>query len=85
MRGYSPLSGELAIRPEEDADTSVAADAAGAPPPYPRRTLKTKPELWVAAIGFGLLVLALGGWAVDAVRWSLASAREQWRLSLSAR
>jgi hypothetical protein len=46
--------------------------------------MKLKLKFWIVLIGFGLFLLALGGWAVDAVRWSLASARLQARLALSA-
>jgi hypothetical protein len=45
--------------------------------------LKTK--MWLALIGTALVLLALGGWAVDALRWPFASARTHWRLALSTR
>jgi hypothetical protein len=36
-------------------------------------------------LGMSLVLLALGGWTVDAIRWPFASARMQWRLALSTR
>lgn len=47
--------------------------------------MKLKTKWWIALIGTALVLLALGGWAVDAVRWPFASARMQWRLAISAR
>jgi hypothetical protein len=47
--------------------------------------MKMKTKMWIGLIGALLLVLALGGWAVDAIRWPFASARLQWRLALSTR
>jgi hypothetical protein len=47
--------------------------------------MKTKTKMWIALIGTLLVLLALGGWAVDAVRWSFASARLHGRLALSMR
>jgi hypothetical protein len=41
--------------------------------------------MWLVLLGAMLVVLALGGWAVDAIRWPFASARMQWRLALSTR
>jgi hypothetical protein len=28
-------------------------------------------KLWIVVIGLALLLLALGGWAVDGLRWAL--------------
>ena len=47
------------------------------------RLMKTK--MWIALLGTMLVLLALGGWAVDAIRWPFASAWLQWRLALSTR
>jgi hypothetical protein len=44
--------------------------------------MKTQTKMWIALIGLMLVVLALGGWAVDAVRWPLASVRAQRRLAI---
>jgi hypothetical protein len=33
--------------------------------------------LYITLLAFGLLVLALGGWAVQGVRWSLTAPRRQ--------
>jgi len=48
-------------------------------------TMKLKTKMWIGLIGSALVLLALGGWAVDALRWPFASARTQWRLALSTR
>ena len=47
--------------------------------------MKLKTKMWIALIGTALVLLALGGWAVDALRWPFANARNQWRLALSPR
>jgi len=47
--------------------------------------MKMKTKMWIALLGTMLVLLALGGWAVDAIRWPFASARMQWRLALSTR
>jgi len=47
--------------------------------------MKLKTKMWITLIGTALVLLALGGWAVDALRWPFASARTQWRLALSTR
>jgi hypothetical protein len=47
--------------------------------------MKLKTKMWIALIGGALVLLALGGWAVDALRWPFASVRMQWRLALSTR
>ena len=47
--------------------------------------MKMKTKMWIALLGTMLVLLALGGWAVDAVRWPFASARMQRRLALSTR
>jgi hypothetical protein len=47
--------------------------------------MKTKTKFWIGLLGTLLVLLALGGWAVDAIRWPFASARMQWRLALSTR
>jgi hypothetical protein len=47
--------------------------------------MKTKTKMWIALLGVMLVLLALGGWAVDALRWPFASARMQMRLALSTR
>ena len=49
------------------------------------RAMKLKTKMWIALLGTMLVLLALGGWAVDAIRWPFASARMQWRLALSPR
>jgi len=47
--------------------------------------MKMKTKMWLGLLGTMLVLLALGGWAVDAIRWPFASARMQWRLALSPR
>ena len=47
--------------------------------------MKMKTKMWITVLGTMLVLLALGGWAVDAIRWPLASARFQLRLALSTR
>jgi hypothetical protein len=47
--------------------------------------MKLKTKMWLTLLGTLLVLLALGGWAVDAIRWPFASARMQWRLALSTR
>ena len=47
--------------------------------------MKPKTKMWLALLGTMLVLLALGGWAVDAIRWPFASARMQWRLATSTR
>jgi hypothetical protein len=49
------------------------------------RAMKMKTKMWITLLGTMLVLLALGGWAVDAIRWPFASARMQWRLALSTR
>jgi hypothetical protein len=63
---------------------SFAADVNAGEPPY-ARAMKLKTKMWIALIGTALVLLALGGWAFDALRWPFASARMQWRLALSTR
>jgi hypothetical protein len=52
-------------------------------PGYP--VLEDDAKMWIALLGTILVLLALGGWAVDAIRWPFAGARLQWRLALSTR
>ena len=47
--------------------------------------MKLKTKMWITLLGALLVLFALGGWAVDALRWPFASARMQWRLALSTR
>jgi hypothetical protein len=47
--------------------------------------MRLKTKMWLVLLGSMLVLLALGGWAVDAIRWPFASARMQWRLALSTR
>ena len=47
--------------------------------------MKPKTKMWIALLGTMLVLLALGGWTLDAIRWPFASARFQWRLALSTR
>lgn len=47
--------------------------------------MKTKTKMWITLLGALLVLLALVGWAADALRWPFASARMQWRLALSTR
>jgi hypothetical protein len=41
--------------------------------------------MWIALLGTIFVLLALGGCAVDAIRWPFAGARLQWWLALSTR
>jgi hypothetical protein len=48
-------------------------------------TMRMKTKMWIVLLGSMLVLLALGSWAVDALRWPFASARMQLRLALSTR
>ena len=37
----------------------------------PRSVRRMQLKLWIIVIGVALLLLALGGWAVDGIRWAL--------------
>ena len=87
-----PLATEAVPRLADDATIRRAEDGESTPWPTRSRprgpslmTMKTKTKLWLALLGMSLVLLALGGWTVDAIRWPFASARMQWRLALSTR
>jgi len=48
--------------------------AAGGTPP---RLRAMKLKFWLVVIGLALLILALGGWAVEGVRWTLTGGRSR--------
>jgi hypothetical protein len=77
---------------EDDGTIRLWDDGESAVRPTPRaggsprlRPMKMKTKMWLGLLGTMLVLLALGGWAVDAIRWPFASARMQWRLALSPR
>jgi hypothetical protein len=82
--GAPRLEDDATIRPRDDGESAVWPTPCTAQSPS-LRVMKMKTKMWIALLGMLLVLLALGGWAVDAIRWPFASARLQWRLALSTR